>query len=68
MYCVQKNIRNASAARPTLGFMNPPAGRNVKPVLPQKNLDCVHTMPAHFENGEKCDRSHENGTFFDSRF
>ena len=18
-------------------------------------LDCVHTMPAHFENGEKCD-------------
>ena len=20
-------------------------------------LDCVHTMPAHFENGEKCDSS-----------
>ena len=19
------------------------------------NLDCVHTMPAHFENGKKCD-------------
>ena len=31
------------------------------------NLDCVRTMPAHFEDGEKCDghasRSHENGTF-----
>ena len=21
------------------------------------HLDCVHTMPAHFENGEKCDGS-----------
>ena len=21
------------------------------------NLDCVHTMPAHFENDEKCDGS-----------
>ena len=20
-----------------------------------RDLDCVHTMPAHFENGEKCD-------------
>ena len=32
-----------------------------------KSLDCVHTMPAHFENGEKFDgkasRSHENGPF-----
>ena len=22
-----------------------------------QNLDCVHTMPAHFENGKKCDGS-----------
>ena len=22
---------------------------------PEANLDCVHTMPADFENGEKCD-------------
>ena len=32
------------------------------------DLDCVHTMPAHFENGEKRDGSHENGTFFADRF
>ena len=35
-------------------------------------LDCVHTMPAHFENGEKFDglasRSHENGTFLPADF
>ena len=23
----------------------------------ETNLDCVQTMPAHFENGEKCDGS-----------
>ena len=23
--------------------------------LAKANLDCVHTIPAHFENGEKCD-------------
>ena len=36
------------------------------------DLDCVHTMPVHFENGEKCDGlascSHENCTFFAGRF
>ena len=35
-------------------------------------LDCVHAMPAHFENGEKCDGQasglHENGTCLAGRF
>ena len=25
--------------------------------MKDQNLDCVHTMPAHFENDEKCDGS-----------
>ena len=43
------------------------------------DLDCVHTMPTHFENGEKCDGSKiwasvhtipeqfENGAKFDGK-
>ena len=35
-------------------------------------LECAHTMPARFENGEKCEGqascSHEDGTLFAGRF
>ena len=27
----------------------------LKDIFKSLSLDCVYTMPAHFENGEKCD-------------
>ena len=29
---------------------------NTRSILMIDDLDCIHTMPAHFENGEKCER------------
>ena len=33
--------------------------RSIRSCIPHSviaaDLDCVHTIPAHFENGEKCD-------------